>query len=100
MDISYQFVAFVVLLLLGVFMLNGVTSSQGNSLDTLNNYTLNFTQNPQSGSTLVIDNQIFEFTDKQSLSDGNIPVLIGSDVNVTVSNLKRAINNNTQVSVT
>jgi dTDP-4-amino-4,6-dideoxygalactose transaminase len=99
MDISYQFVAFVVLLLLGVVILDSAVSSQGDSLNSLNNYTLNFTQNPQAGSTLVVDHQVFEFTNNTSLNDGNIPVFIDADVNTTAANLKQAIGNHTSLVV-
>jgi hypothetical protein len=100
MEISYQFVAFAALVCIGVVMLNGILSPQNDSLNALNNYSLNFTQNPQLGSTLVIDNQVFEFTNNSALSDGNIPVLVDSDVNVTAVNLKQAITNHTSLVVT
>jgi hypothetical protein len=100
MEISYQFVVFAVLVCIGVVMLNGIISPQNDKLNALNNYTLNFTQNPQLGSTLVIDNQVFEFTNNSTLSDGNIPVLVDSDVNVTAVNLKQAITNHTSLVVT
>lgn len=90
-----QFVGFCVLLLLGVVMISNVVTSS--NTDQLNNYTLNFTENPNDGDILVLDGQNFEFDNNNVNSVNSIPVVIDSDVNNTISNLRVAVTNNTNL---
>lgn len=90
---AYQIMAFGVILVIGIAMFASVTA-QSNT-DVLNNYTLNFTENPHDGDTVNVDSHIFEFDNDNNYT--GIPVNISSTANLTAINLKQAINNNTQV---
>ena len=88
-----QFVGFCVILVAGVVMIANITASA--NTDRLNNYTLNFTGNPHDGDIINLDGQVFEFDNNNAINQGNIPVVIESDINGTTTNLNHAITNNT-----
>jgi hypothetical protein len=98
MEITYQFVAFTVLIVVGIVMVSHI--AQDNGLNNLNNYTLNFTQNPPNGTHMIIDNHDFQFLNDTSQADNNtIPIQIHNNVAETTNELRYALQQNTSMKV-
>lgn len=85
------FVKIAVLFAVGVVILGGLVAGTQPS----KSYTLSFTQNPSAGEYIQLNEKIFEFTNNGQVASGHIPVMIGTTLTDSVSNLESAIHSNT-----
>jgi hypothetical protein len=85
--------------IIGLIILSGAIGASAVGDSSSKSIQLSLTQIPIDGDTITLGNYIFEFDSGDGVIVGHITVAIGSTIDETGSNLRTAIENNTDYTV-
>jgi hypothetical protein len=91
------FVKIAAVFLLGLMLLSGFCFAISN--DNPRPTTISMTGIPSPGDTVTMGAHVFEFTNTGSVAAGHIPVTIGSTIYESGTNLKNALQANTDFTI-
>lgn len=90
-------IKFSILLLIGVVLLSSIAATS--SIPKMNKISTSFSEQPNDGDTITLDNHVFEFDDGSGVIGNHIPIIIGLTIVETRRNFRTALAANTDYTV-